>query len=65
MTALGMAFSTVGVDPISSMERNTLGFSVLTNGISQMPAMIGLFVVAQAFARWIPYPSGSSSRRAG
>ena len=48
--ALGMAFSTVGVDPISSMERNTLGFSVLTNGISQMPAMIGLFVVAQAFA---------------
>ena len=32
------------------MERNTLGFSVLTNGISQMPAMIGLFVVAQAFA---------------
>ena len=50
MTALGMAFSTVGVDPISSMERNTLGFSVLTNGISQMPAMIGLFVVAQAFA---------------
>ena len=50
MTALGMAFSTVSVDPISSMERNTLGFSVLTNGISQMPAMIGLFVVAQAFA---------------
>ena len=62
MTALGMAFSTVGVDPISSMERNTLGFSVLTNGISQMPAMIGLFVVAQAFAEMdTPYPSGSSS----
>ena len=49
MTALGMAFSTVGVDPISSMERNTLGFTALTNGIAQMPAMIGLFVVGQAF----------------
>lgn len=49
MTALGMAFSTIGLDPLSSMERNTLGFSVLTNGIAQMPALIGLFVVGQAF----------------
>lgn len=49
MTLLGMAFSTVGVDPISSMARNTLGFTALTNGISQMPAMIGLFVIGQAF----------------
>ena len=48
MTALGMAFSTVGVDPISAMSRNTLGFEALTNGISAMPALIGLFVVGQA-----------------
>lgn len=48
MTVLGMAFSTVGIDPISSIERNTLGFESLTGGISQLPAMIGLFVIGQA-----------------
>lgn len=48
MTVLGMAFSTIGVDPISAMSRNTLGLEALTSGISAMPALIGLFVVAQA-----------------
>lgn len=49
MTVLGMAFSTVGIDPISSISRNTMGFDALTSGIAQLPAMIGLFVIAQAF----------------
>lgn len=50
MLFLGLAFSTVGLDPINSMPRNTMGLDALANGVDTLPAMIGLFVIAQALS---------------
>ncbi|MDR2055965.1 MAG: tripartite tricarboxylate transporter permease [Desulfovibrio sp.] len=49
MAAFGLMLSTIGIDPINGMARNTLGLSFLEGGISFVPALIGLFVVAQVF----------------
>lgn len=46
---LGLALCTVGMDPINGMPRNTFGLSFLSGGINAVPAMIGLFVVAEVF----------------
>lgn len=44
---LGMSFGFVGMAPITAFPRFTLGFSELDAGISLLPALIGLFAVAQ------------------
>ena len=50
MTLFGLLISTVGIDPINGMTRNTFDFVVLEGGISFVPALIGLFIVAQVFS---------------
>lgn len=46
---LGLAVCTIGMDPITGMPRNTFGLDFLSGGINAVPAMIGLFVVAEVF----------------
>lgn len=45
----GLAICTIGMDPITGMARNTFGLDALSGGINAVPAMIGLFVVAEVF----------------
>jgi putative tricarboxylic transport membrane protein len=47
--ALGVLINTVGLDPISSEARFTFGSFDLTNGISLVPLMIGIFVLGEVF----------------
>lgn len=49
--ALGVLVKMVGLDPISSEERFTFGSFDLTNGISLVPLMIGIFVLGEVFAQ--------------
>jgi len=49
MAAFGLLVSTIGTDPIYGVPRNTFGIRNLLGGVSPIPAMIGLFVVSQAF----------------
>lgn len=44
---LGMTFAFVGMAPITAFPRFTLGFTELDAGINLLPALIGLFAVAQ------------------
>ncbi|MCC8190144.1 MAG: tripartite tricarboxylate transporter permease [Planctomycetes bacterium] len=45
----GLAVITVGSDPVIGLTRNTFGLEILESGINPVPAMIGLFVVAEVF----------------
>ncbi len=47
--ALGIALTTVGVDPISGEPRFTLGFFELFEGIPFLTALIGLFALTEVF----------------
>jgi putative tricarboxylic transport membrane protein len=47
--ALGVLINMVGLDPISSEARFTFGSFDLTNGISLVPLMIGIFVLGEVF----------------
>lgn len=49
--ALGVLVSTIGLDPISAEDRLTFGVFDLTNGISLVPLMIGIFVLGEVFAQ--------------
>ena len=49
--ALGILVAMIGLDPISSTERFTFGSFDLTNGISLVPLMIGIFVLGEVFAQ--------------
>ncbi len=49
VSVLGLLVCTIGLDPISGAPRSTFGLSFLEGGISAVPAMIGLFVVAEVF----------------
>ena len=44
---VGILLSMVGVDPINGAERFTFGFYQLSGGLSLLPALIGLFSLAQ------------------
>ncbi len=44
---LGMTISFIGMAPITAFPRFTFGFSALDEGISLLPALIGLFAVSQ------------------
>ena len=48
--ALGIALTTVGVDPISGEPRFTLGFFELFEGIPFLTALIGLFALTEVFS---------------
>ncbi len=49
--ALGVLVRMVGIDPISSQERFTFGFFQLSNGISLVALMIGIFVLGEIFCQ--------------
>ena len=49
--ALGVLIRMVGIDPISSQERFTFGFFQLSNGISLVALMIGIFVLGEVFCQ--------------
>lgn len=49
--ALGVLINMIGIDPISSEERFTFGSFDLTNGISLVPLMIGIFVLGEVFSQ--------------
>ena len=44
---VGLFLSTVGIDPVSGDFRNTFDVPELFNGISLVPALVGLFAVSQ------------------
>jgi TctA family transporter len=44
---LGLFIAQVGVDPLMGSQRFTLGFTELAGGISFIPAMIGMFALAE------------------
>ncbi len=46
---LGLVLAVVGTDPISGMLRYTMGITDLFDGISFMPALIGMFSISQMF----------------
>lgn len=43
----GLFISTIGIDPVSGDFRNTFDVAELFNGISIVPALVGLFAVSQ------------------
>jgi len=45
---LGLAFSTFGYDPVTGSARYTFGTDYLWDGISLVPAFIGLFAIGEA-----------------
>jgi TctA family transporter len=45
--ALGLMFATVGLDPISGIERYTFGTLYLWDGIRLVPATLGLFAIPE------------------
>jgi putative tricarboxylic transport membrane protein len=49
MGLLGLLIATIGIDPISGFPRFYFGNLNLLTGIALLPALIGLFAVAQAF----------------
>lgn len=49
--ALGILVKMVGIDPISSHERFTFGLFQLSNGISLVALMIGIFVLGEVFCQ--------------
>lgn len=44
---IGLMFAFVGLDAIHGVPRYTFGFSILENGISYVPVLIGLFGLAE------------------
>ncbi|MCE5282253.1 MAG: tripartite tricarboxylate transporter permease [Deltaproteobacteria bacterium] len=48
---LGLGLATVGMDPLTSTARFNFGSSMLLTGISFIPAIIGLFALAEVLKR--------------
>ncbi|MCB0317159.1 MAG: tripartite tricarboxylate transporter permease [Bdellovibrionales bacterium] len=48
---IGVLFTTIGLDPFTGEERLTFGIIELFDGISFIPAMIGLFALAEIFTQ--------------
>ena len=49
--ALGVLVNMIGLDPISAEDRFTFGSFDLTNGVSLVPLMIGIFVLGEVFSQ--------------
>jgi len=50
MVAIGLAISTVGIDPITGTQRFTLGFTGLAQGIDLVPVIMGLYGIAETLS---------------
>ncbi|MCB0352365.1 MAG: tripartite tricarboxylate transporter permease [Bdellovibrionales bacterium] len=51
-TLFGLLVSTIGTDPFSGLERSTFGVIDLYDGVSLLPAMIGLFALGEVFEQF-------------
>ncbi|WP_088187329.1 tripartite tricarboxylate transporter permease [Desulfosporosinus sp. FKA] len=49
VAALGIFISTIGSDPLMGTDRFIFGINDLSSGISQVPALTGLFAVSEIF----------------
>ena len=49
---LGLAVATVGMDPITGQARFTFGSPMLLTGVSFVPAIIGIFALAEVLSRF-------------
>lgn len=52
---VGLLLNTIGLDPISGVERFTFGVTRLYDGFSLVPALIGLFALSVVFERFEQY----------
>jgi putative tricarboxylic transport membrane protein len=53
MVLIGLALTTIGIDPISGVERFTFGIYQLSQGIDLVPVAMGLFGIAEVlWAAW-------------
>lgn len=48
---MGLSICCIGYDVVTSMQRATYGIKLLKNGFGYMPALIGLFVLAEIFSQ--------------
>lgn len=48
---MGLSICCIGYDVVTSMPRATFGIKLLKNGFGYMPALIGLFVLAEIFSQ--------------
>jgi len=48
---LGLFINTIGIDPISGVERFTFGIYHLFDGFTLIPVLIGLFALSEVFTR--------------
>lgn len=61
---LGLLLSTVGLDPILSVKRYTLGSTDLLAGISFLPVMIGMFGIGEVLSQIFEYKQSQQDREA-
>ncbi len=57
----GLLIKTIGLDPISGVERFTFGIDRLYDGFALIPALIGLFALSVVFAHFEEYKFGQRS----
>jgi len=50
--ALGLMIGSIGIDPITGVDRFTMGFGYLADGIQIMPIVAGLFAVPELISRF-------------
>ena len=58
---LGLLIAFIGMDPVSGEVRFTLGIEYLWDGIDIVPALIGLFAVAEMINLWVKGGSVSTA----
>ena len=61
---LGLLLSTVGLDPILSVKRYTMGSTDLLAGISFLPVMIGMFGIGEVLSQIFEYKKSQQDREA-
>jgi putative tricarboxylic transport membrane protein len=61
----GILFSLVGVDPLHGVLRYTFGITQIQAGISYIPALIGLYGVAEALSEFIKTTEGKAIQGKG
>jgi putative tricarboxylic transport membrane protein len=60
----GLFLNTIGMDPISGVERFTFGVDRLYDGFALIPALIGLFALSVVFAQFEEYQFGQKAIKA-
>ncbi|MGI6129533.1 MAG: tripartite tricarboxylate transporter permease, partial [bacterium] len=62
---LGLFFATIGIDSMTGVPRFTFGSNTLLSGIPFIPALLGLFAVAEVFKQVASKDMGSTVGTAG